>query len=91
MSAAAELKPLVKSLNSASTDEVRYGFPYDVPVHLHFLPLWPLLTLFVLGGMCRRSLPSLTPSSSRRRSPRRFSGYVATLLLPVVADTEVAV
>ncbi len=32
MSAAAELKPLVKSLNSASTDEVRYRSPYDVPV-----------------------------------------------------------
>ena len=38
MSAAAELKPLVKSLNSASTDEVRYGSSYDVPVQLLFSP-----------------------------------------------------
>ncbi len=39
MSAAAELKPLVKSLNSASTDEVCNRSPYGLPVHLLFIVL----------------------------------------------------
>ena len=51
MSAAAELKPLVKSLNSASTDEVCNEFPHGVPVHSHFLPFWTLLTVVAPRNM----------------------------------------
>lgn len=44
--AAAELKPLVKSLNSASTDEVCNGSPYGLPFHFRSLTILTCLTAY---------------------------------------------